>query len=225
MAEPRAGPESGELPHEQRKARYNLETCFRKSPDIDEAFSTAGKNSKRLLQARQDESLNVTYITKHEDPRRSKSIYKILPRPSRKLHAQATYCWDQKRDERLHVWIVVADDSKYLLKPDTIRTLGSLPPHTHRALFNIGHPNIGVRTLQLLQHTIGDLCERCKSMAILSQSLPYLCVTITDHHSSAEPSLTGPTGRTTQGVHHPDYAPSCSTDFKTASDLTDAACW
>jgi hypothetical protein len=225
MDDPHVKTESGKLPREQGRARYNLKTCFRKSPDVDEAFSAAGKDSKRLLQARQDESLNVTYIPNHEDPRRSKSLYKILPRPSRKLHAQATYCWDQKWDERLHVWIVVADDSKYLLEPDTKRTLVSLPPHAHRALFNVGHPNVGVRTLQLLQHTIGDLCERCKSIAILSQSLPYLRVTITDHHSSAEPSLIRPTGRTTQGVHHSDCAPSCSTDFKTASDVTDAACW
>ena len=172
MADPRAGPASGELPHKQGKARYNLKTCFRKSPDTDEAFSAAGKNSKRLQQARQDESLNVTYIPNHEDPRRSKSLYKILPRPSRKLYAQATYCWDQKRDERLHVWIVVADDSKYLLKPDTKRTLGSLPPHAHRALFKVGHPNVGVRTLQLLQHTIGDLCERCKSTALSANHFP-----------------------------------------------------
>lgn len=225
MADPHAKAESGKLPHEQGRARYNLKTCFRKSPDIEEAFSAAGKNSKRLLQARQDESLNVTYIPKHEDSRRSKSLYKILPRPSRKLHAQATYCWDQKRDECLHVWIVVADDSKYLLKPDTKRTLGSLPPHAHRALFNVGHSNVGVRTLQFLQHSIGDLCERCKSTANLSQSLPYLCVAITDQHSSAEPSLNGPTGRTTQGVHHPNCAPSCSVDFSAASDLTGAARW
>ena len=172
MADTSAEPQSGQLPPKQGKARFNLKTCFRKSPDFLEGYTATGDSSTRLMQARQDESLNVTYIPKHEDLSRSKSLYKILPRPSRKLYAQATYCWDQKRDERLHVWIVVADDSKYLLKPDTKRTLGSLPPHAHRALFKVGHPNVGVRTLQLLQHTIGDLCERCKSTALLANHFP-----------------------------------------------------
>lgn len=162
MADSTVKAESGQLPHKQGKARFNLKTCFRKTPDIDEEFSAAGDNSHRLMQARLDESLNITYNPNHGDPRRSQSLYKILPRPSRKLEAQAAYCWDLKRDERLHVWIVVADASKYLLKPNTKRSLASVPSHAHRALFNIGNPNIGVRTLQFLQHTIGDLCERRK---------------------------------------------------------------
>jgi len=162
MADSHAEPESGQLPRKQGKPRFNLKTCFRKSPDIDERFSAAGENSNRLLQARQDESLNVTYVPKHEDPRRSQSLYNMLPRPSRKLHAQAAYCWDRKKDECLHVLIVVADAPKHLLKPNTKRTLTSILPHAHRALFNVGNPNIGVRTLQFLQHMIGELCERSK---------------------------------------------------------------
>ena len=184
MADTSAEPQSGQLPPKQGKARFNLKTCFRKSLDFLEGYTATGDSSRRLMQARQDESLNVTYIPKHEDPRRSKSLYKILPRPSRKLQAQTTYCWDQTRDERLDVWIVVADATKYLLKPNTKRTLRSLPPHAHRALFNVGNLNMGVRTLQFLQHTIGDLCERCKLMSILTP-IPYLCVAVTNHHSSA----------------------------------------
>jgi hypothetical protein len=170
MADSSAKPEAGRLPREQGKARFNLKTCFRKSPDIDEVFSAVGKNSKRLLQARQDERLNVTYVPEHEDPRRSQSLYNMLPRPSRKLYAQATYCWDQEKDERLHVWIVVANAPKHLLEPNTKRTLASMLPHAHRALFNVGNPNIGVRTLQFLQHMIGDLCERSKYQWTLKAS-------------------------------------------------------
>lgn len=162
MADSTAKPESGQLPHKQGKARFNLKTCFRKTPDIDEEYSAAGDSSRRVMQARLDESLNITYIPKHEDPRRSQSLYNILPRSSRKLQAQTAYCWDQKKDERLNVWIVVADASKHLLKPNTRRSLHSIPFHAHRAFFNIGNPNIGVCTLQSMQHTIGDLCERCK---------------------------------------------------------------
>lgn len=162
MADSTAKSESGQLPHKRGRARFNLKTCFRKTPDIDEGFSAAGSNCKRLTQARLDESLNITYIPKHEDPRRSQSLYNMLPRPSRKLQAQVACCWDQKKDGRLHVWIVVANAPKHLLKPNTKKSLASVPSHAHRALFNIGNPNVGVRTLQFLQHTIGDLCERRK---------------------------------------------------------------
>jgi len=161
MADPPV--EAGQPPPEQGKAPVNLSICFRQPPGAEEVYGTIeGVNSRRLLQAQQDETLQIFHRPPPENPRRPQSLYDVLPQSQRKLLSQAICIWDDKRKNRRQVSVIITDAPKYLLKVTTKRRLRDSLLNDHRAEFKIGTPDIDVRTLQFLQNAICTICESRK---------------------------------------------------------------
>jgi hypothetical protein len=160
QAEPLVAGEA-EQPPWRPNVSTELSMCFGRHPDIDEMFwTTEGANSRRLLQARQDESLNVFRKPQPEQPRRPKDIFRILPEPTRKLYTQATYFLEKNGDRRLRAMVVVTSDSDLL--PKSGRKSAIVSKNDKRALFHVGNPSIDVLTFRFLASAISHICERCK---------------------------------------------------------------
>lgn len=161
MADPHVGQEAGQPPENQGRAPINLSICINRSPDAAESYGTAqGINSRRLLQARQDDSLNIVHRPQPEHPRRPQDLFDILPPQTRKLFTQAVYLLTPKKDRRRYACVVVTTSSKYLPKPN--RNMVAFSHHDQRAVFRVGKAEIDVPTLRFLQSTIGNICERRK---------------------------------------------------------------
>jgi hypothetical protein len=160
MADPPVAEEGGP-PTWKYDVSTKLSMCFGRHPDIDEMFcTTEGINSRRLLQARQDESLNVYRKPQPAQPRRPKNIFAVLPSPTRTLYTQATYFLTSKKGIRTRAIVVVT--SELGLLPKSGRKTSVVPQNKKRALFHIGDPDIDVLTFRSLESAIGHICERCK---------------------------------------------------------------
>jgi hypothetical protein len=126
-----------------------------------------------LLQARQEESLNIVQRPQPKHPHRPQDLFDVLPSQTRTLHTQSTYLWGKgKVPKALHALVLVATSPDLLPEPGIKNN--TLRAHSDRAVFRVGKSDIDILTLQLLQSTIGNICERRKCQSPLVKAF-YTC--------------------------------------------------
>jgi hypothetical protein len=159
MADPPVTQEAGQLPEKQSNVSAKLSICFGRHPDTKEIYcTTQGANSRRLLQARQEHSLNVVHRPQPEHPHRPQDLFDIMPLPTRRLNMSSTYFLNKSKTKRIHVSVVTTSEFRLLPKPE----VHAMSPNPKRAHFNIGDPDLDIPTIRFLQSAIDNICERCK---------------------------------------------------------------
>jgi hypothetical protein len=124
----------------------NRSLCWGHSPTAEEIYGTTeGDNARRLLQAREDEDLQIH----HREPRHAAlphhDLYDVLPPPTRDLHTSAHYILNHstskahgaKYTTRVGVAIAVATTTRYLPRRDAKNIMSG--KHNNRAIFRLDY--------------------------------------------------------------------------------------
>jgi hypothetical protein len=149
----------------------NRSLCWGHSPTAEEIYGTTeGDNARRLLQAREDEDLQIH----HREPRHAAlphhDLYDVLPPPTRDLHTSAHYILNHstskahgaKYTTRVGVAIAVATTTRYLPRRDAKNIMSG--KHNNRAIFRLDYiKNLNdFDMIQFLSSVIGNICARCE---------------------------------------------------------------
>lgn len=135
-----------------------LSICFGRSPGADELFcTTIGDNFRRLLQARQDEQLNIVHRPQPTRPQLPYDVYDILPQPTRTLFYRAYYTCT-RTGNRTDLRVAVSTTDRYLPRPTA--KMPTVRRGNNMAVFELGEPISDIVGIRFLASIIGNICER-----------------------------------------------------------------
>lgn len=174
--EPDPPPEQAARPQSEQEfsrplTAVNRSLCFGHSPTADEIYGTTeGDNARRLLQAREDEDLQIH----HREPRHvalpHHDLYDVLPPPTRDLFTSAHYLLNSNVTKahgafttRVGVAIAVATTTRYLPMRDN-KNITRSAKHNNRAIFRLDYvENFNDSDMiRFVSSVIGNICARCE---------------------------------------------------------------
>jgi hypothetical protein len=149
-----------------QRPRINRSICHHgRSPTVEAIYGTTeGDNARRLLQAREDEDLQIHHRRPQLDATLPRDLYGVLPPSTRKLLSKAYYQEvsdgsDERRMVRAGVTIAVARQVALL---GNFKNAMKIKQHDNRVVFYLSYIETDVAMIQYLSSVIGNICERRK---------------------------------------------------------------